>query len=289
MKKILAYLSVFFIGGLIISGCSKVREDLPTETTASIVHGEGFLKVGHPNFHGTYIRQHNWDMTLCQQCHGNDYSGGKTNVSCKKCHTSASGPEACNTCHGNFNEPGVIAPPKDTKGNTDVTARGVGAHQKHVYNNTFSVNLSCSECHVTPRGFKDPVHINDTVATVTFGTFTQAHSASASYDPATVKCANTYCHGNFSFNKADAAAQDQYIFTGTAIAGDSYAPQWTNPNDGKCGTCHGLPPKGHIGEGGGLPITSCGGSGCHQGVVDANGNIIDQTRHINGGVNVHGN
>ncbi len=44
----------------------------------------------------------------------------------------------------------------------------------------------------------------------------------------------------------------------------------------KCGTCHGLPPTGHIAA----PITSC--YLCHQGVVDEMGNIIDKDKHING-------
>ena len=47
-----------------------------------------------------------------------------------------------------------------------------------------------------------------------------------------------------------------------------------------CGSCHGLPPTGHIAA----TLTGCGI--CHGSVVDTEGNIIDKTKHINGQVNV---
>ena len=39
------------------------------------------------------------------------------------------------------------SPPKDTKGNTATTARGVGAHQLHLNAGALSAGVSCAECH----------------------------------------------------------------------------------------------------------------------------------------------
>jgi hypothetical protein len=50
-----------------------------------------------------------------------------------------------------------------------------------------------------------------------------------------------------------------------------------------CGSCHNLPPIGHVEAN----ITAC--STCHQGIVDSDGNIIDTDKHINGEKNVFGN
>ncbi|MDP4196679.1 MAG: hypothetical protein Q8940_16615, partial [Bacteroidota bacterium] len=73
--------------------------------------------------------------------------------------------------------------------------------------------------------------------------------------------------------------------------GANFSPKWTQVDGSQaaCGTCHGLPPKGHIGYPNNLPVTACGNSGCHSGVVDINGNIIDKNKHINGAINVRGN
>ena len=43
-------------------------------------------------------------MKQCQQCHGSNYNGGTAQSSCYNsgCHNTPGGPEACNTCHGDF-------------------------------------------------------------------------------------------------------------------------------------------------------------------------------------------
>ncbi|MGE5399086.1 MAG: CxxxxCH/CxxCH domain c-type cytochrome [Ignavibacteriales bacterium] len=288
MKYIITYLSLILLAGFLITGCSEVRKDLPVQPSTSVVHGEGFSKVGNPNFHGNFIRQHDWEMKNCQQCHVG-YNAGATGVSCKTCHKSDAGPEACNTCHGDFNVPQFIAPPRDASGNTQTTARGVGAHTSHLYSTALSKAVECQECHVVPTAVYQPGHINNSVEIV-FGTFTKAKALSTPvYNSADQTCANTYCHGNFAFSKDSAAVQDQYIFTGTTITGNNFTPQWVKVDGSQkqCGTCHGLPPQGHLGVGV-FTLTSCGGSGCHFGVVDESGKIIDQNKHINASVNVRG-
>jgi hypothetical protein len=65
------------------------------------------------------------------------------------------------------------------------------------------------------------------------------------------------------------------------MVGLNYTPTWTNgAADASCGSCHGIPPKGHIA----VPISTCGS--CHFGIVSTDGKIIDKSKHINGKVNV---
>lgn len=297
MKYIITYLSFILIAGFIAAGCSEIKKDLPVESTsASVAHGEGFAKFGHPNFHGTYLKKNNWDIKPCQNCH-NGYNAGTTGVSCRKCHTQPAGPEACNTCHGDFMNPNFIAPPEDTNDSTKATMRGVGAHYSHLYTNEMTNNIACSECHTVPTSVWQEGHIDGKPAEVHFGTFTTSKSPTTPvYNPSdNPTCANTYCHGNFSFKKSDAAAKDTIYFTANQMVGNNTTPTWTDliitkasTQTQKCSACHDLPPKGHLGHGV-FPVTSCGGSGCHFGVVDDQGNIIDKSKHINGAVNVHGN
>jgi len=92
-------------------------------------------------------------------------------------------------------------------------------------------------------------------------------------------CSNVYCHGNFIFRKED--SENQYAYTDSIIVGNNLLMSWTTTEDDKasCGTCHALPPKGHLNS------TSC--SSCHSSVVDANYNIINKSLHMNGEINLN--
>ncbi len=115
-------------------------------------HVEEWIVQTSEDFHGNYIRQHNWSMENCQSCHGTDYKGAGTITSCYTCHKSG-GPESCNTCHGSSTS---IAPPEDTNNNILTTAIGVGAHQLHLALTT----INCETCHSTPTYFSDAGHID---------------------------------------------------------------------------------------------------------------------------------
>ena len=54
-------------------------------------------------------------------------------------------------------------------------------------------------------------------------------------------------------------------------------------SEAQCGSCHGLPPTGHVDFGG---LSTC--TNCHFGIVNAQGQIIDKSKHINGVKNVFG-
>ncbi len=267
-------------------------------------HLSGWSQSTSSAFHGVEIMTNQWNMNGCKTCHGANYSGIATgsNVSCMSsgCHVDALGnqksPEACNTCHGTFNAlaSNIIlwAPPRDVSGDTLTTARGVGAHQPHLQA-TFGKPLQCQECHTVPAqvyvaghldSYPSPAKVlmNDTLANLVSanGTFVP-HPA---YNATQLQCNNTFCHGNWQVQKASAPSDRQYIYTDSMIVGANYSPTWTGGvTQAACGSCHGLPPKGHLGYGTSeIPVSSCGNSSCHAGIVDANGNILDPTKHING-------
>jgi predicted CxxxxCH...CXXCH cytochrome family protein len=272
------------------TGCADLKSDLPASTDPGVIaHPPGFTDALSPDFHGNVIRAANWDMRSCQQCHGPLYAGGLVESSCRDCHTGSGGPENCSTCHGSSNP----APPRDLSKNTLTTARGVGAHQIHIGLNPVTIG-SCNECHVVPGPTYDPQHIdsspgaelvfNGPLANVVSGNGTRVPNPS--YDAGTMRCNNSFCHGNFESDSLTAPPQFQFAYSGPVMSGLNSSPLWTGgPAEADCGTCHGLPPTGHVGP---LPRTTCGNSGCHPGVVNAAGNIADATKHMNGRINVQG-
>lgn len=291
MKYYLFNFLVAIFLGVLIGGCADLQTNIPAEKKVS-VHKEGFANKTSVNFHGKYIAENNYDMRSCRQCHAGDYSGGLTGVSCLTCHTSPGGPEACNTCHGDFTDPSKIAPPRALDGETSSSAITVGAHSDHLYSTKLGNATPCNECHKVPSKVYDDGHFNPDKL-VSFSDYAISHgAANAAFDASTGTCSNTYCHGNFSYSKASAPSEDQFAFTDTAIVGNiTNTVVWDKNLDGsqiKCGSCHALPPKGHIGyQDPRYDITTC--SACHQGVIDAQGNIIDVSKHINGKANVRGN
>ncbi len=127
---------------------------------ASYPHSEGWVGA-----HSNFIKSIHYDVNSCKPCHGQDYSTIKTNNSCLTCHTKPGGPEACNTCHGNFSgDPTDLtqdAPPRGLNGETSPTTPAVGAHQAHLaYFPAAAVASTCQECHTLPLNFSAPSHID---------------------------------------------------------------------------------------------------------------------------------
>ncbi len=129
-----------FSGGSISPTCTTCHSTIN-------VHKEGILNPSSPDFHGKFLANNGWNLPNCKQCHGSNYGGGSISTSCLSCHNQPNGPEACNTCHGDFNNPSRIAPPQDLFGNTNTTAKGVGAHDKHLYSNSIGKSVECESCH----------------------------------------------------------------------------------------------------------------------------------------------
>lgn len=278
----------FLLAGLMVAGCSDVKEPLPSSPEIT-THKTGILDETSPNFHGNLVRENNWDLSLCKSCHAADYTGGITDKSCLTCHTQQEGPEACNTCHGDFDDPNLIAPPRDTKDNISTDFIGVGAHTSHLLENDLGSKIECSTCHVVPDDYSDPGHVDTgPPAEITFGNLAVHNIATnPSYDHSTATCSDVYCHGNWVFYKD--SSSNQFIYVDSVIVGNAFSPVW-NKVDGTqamCGSCHLLPPTGHQNAGNDPDALTCGS--CHTGIVDSEGNIIDSTKHINGEINVFGN
>jgi hypothetical protein len=252
------------------------------------------METAHP----TTLRNANYPLASCQVCHGTTYAGGSiVNVSCMTsgCHRdsqgSAKSPESCNVCHGSFtalaSDKSSWAPPFALNNDSLTTSAGVGAHQKHLTTAGVGKLVKCEECHAVPATWNAAGHLNplpfraevvfqDTLAKLT--TSGGAIVPNPSYNGTTFSCANTYCHGNWRLRKATSTVQ--FAYADTVIVGGNASPVWTA--SAACGTCHGLPPTGHVSA----TLTAC--VNCHSGMIDATGTITDKTKHVNGKINVFG-
>jgi predicted CxxxxCH...CXXCH cytochrome family protein len=259
-------------------------------------HPSGYrTATGHP----VALYSQSYPLDQCKSCHGASYSGdGDAAMSCMKsgCHVDANNapksPEVCSTCHGSFRAPAsdllAAAPPKSVQGDTAQTYRGVGAHQKHLQADGIGKSVKCQECHIVPAQVFSPGHLGMATAEVAFNdTLARLRTAKGTYAPiptyssSTLKCSNTYCHGDWKLRRSTSASP--YMFTDSVMAGENYAPSWTGgASNATCGSCHGLPPKGHVA----VELSKCGS--CHLGVATIDGKIADKTLHINGKVDVFG-
>lgn len=282
MKHLFLFLTVFTLS-MILLGCNELDENI-TKPELPGYHAKGIINPASPDFHGQVIRGENWSMKSCAQCHASDYAGGIVDASCLTCHTGNNGPEACNTCHGDFANSSRIAPPRALNGSISTDDPGVGAHVAHLYENDLGDNIRCSTCHTFPSSFYADSHLgDDDVAEINFGRLSVFQGVTPTYDFGDNTCANTYCHGNFAFYKDSSAYPG--LYTADVMVGNNVMPVW-NQVDGtqaECGSCHGIPPEGH------QPFALSDCANCHIGVIDNQGNIIDQTLHVNGQPNVFGN
>lgn len=297
MKKVTSLYIIFFVIStslLVYQGCSKLQENLVAPTKPG-VHPTGWLDTNSTNFHGKYIASLGWSLTTCKTCHGADYQGGSTGISCRKCHTEAAGPEACNTCHGDPHDPNSINPPKSLGWAWDETDAHVGAHFHHL-NPDYAPDdqekyrpVACIECHEQVHNFSDTSHINPNRngrAQLIFGPLAKDSTGwggqhpNPTYDSSTHLCSNVYCHGAFMQGNLN------------------FKPQYNNPESVKCGSCHGDSATGNPTPGAPNNIQSphyafywsdtlklC--YTCHTMVIDSTGTIIGADLHINGVVDVN--
>lgn len=268
--SLLLYISI----SVMISGCGKQADNLVTAPEISF-HGAGWATPGNANFHGLHILSNNdWLLTDCKGCHGNDFRGGNTQVSCFKCHEN--GPTECNTCHGNSQH---IYPPKSLAGKLNETDLGVGTHEGHLRTDTtqrISKPVRCVACHMHFNGFSDTNHISPShlgVAAMVFDSLAITKTGGGtivpnpSFDRATQKCSNVYCHGYFKNGNL------------------TNQPTFTNPGSVYCGTCHGNPLTGDPRPGGTHPQENLPCGFCHGIVIDTNYVFINPSLHINGDIN----
>lgn len=219
------------------------------------VNGEVEVATAHaadwevPSNHG---RAANRDLASCRTCHGDDYAGGTSGVSCNDCHLGTAWQTSCTFCHGDASRTANrAAPPVGTQGETATTERAVGAHAAHLSGGAIGPAVACAECHAVPTTL---AHVDGTAA-VAFGPAARRGGAQPTWNGTT--CSGTYCHGA----------------TRTAAGGANKTPAWTGgAAEAACGTCHGAPPPGHS-------TASCGG--CHDGY---SATTVNAATHLNGAV-----
>ncbi|MBN1999327.1 hypothetical protein JW935_17340 [candidate division KSB1 bacterium] len=68
-----------FCGGENGTACFKCHPSYPHPEWAWRDHSSS-------DFHGQYVIDQEWDINPCANCHGQEYDGGRTNLSCYKCH-----------------------------------------------------------------------------------------------------------------------------------------------------------------------------------------------------------
>ena len=211
------------------------------------------------------------------------------------------GGSLCTTCHGTAGRTGTLpgtdpdlaaSPPVAPTGEP---AEVVGAHQAHLNpaaTGSLTGPLACSECHVVPT---DSAHAtNPPAQIVVFGSLATAPTVpSDGVNPGTptwnstdkttnTTCSNVYCHGSFTW-----LGNGQ---NGGNVTGNAFTPDWTKGSgQAVCGSCHDLPPVGHITLPGTSTAATC--NGCHSGTVDPSGKIVvnattGQSLHINGEIDV---
>jgi predicted CxxxxCH...CXXCH cytochrome family protein len=218
------------LGTLAALGLSACADDRAAPTDPSGEHPPGWADRDAGTFHAKWLAANKFPLSRCQQCHGADYKGGPTRVTCAKasCH-SPDPPNACTTCHGSNGTP----------------RPATGAHQAHI--------PYCDTCHKVPTTDEVEKHASaGPEAIINFSGLAVTGGKTPTWDRASGRCSNTYCHGALS-------------------------PQWTDPAKIQCDSCHGAPPQSHQRWSRLTPnVDSC--TTCHPGPTDP--------RHRNGVVDL---
>lgn len=223
-------------------------------TPTDAYHPTGFEA---PDVHGLALKLAEEN---CTTCHGADFSGGSSGVSCDSCHT-AGWREDCTYCHGGGDNT-TGAPPRGIDGSPDDLA--FGAHTAHV-TGTIHAPFTCAQCHATPTDVTTPGHVLDGTAAIAETDFSGGISPAASWDGAS--CSNAYCHG------------------------DGRAPgSMTVGDEAPCGSCHAVASSGDVGSMSGEHGRHIGkGYGCEEchATVSAGGDAFaDVTQHVDGDVDL---
>lgn len=247
-------------------GGSKVRSCVSAECHNADNHPGMFeAAMQHPQ----YVESQSFSIDQCLVCHVKTQPAGTPEVfggSCSsaECHpAAANGPDACNTCHGNFSGDPTVqanwAPPRGIWA-SQPDDPGIGAHQAHMNVDTTKFHaVTCSECHLVPDQVNTPQHFGDSTpngAELFFSGISRSGGLFPEYNASNATCSSVYCHGDTE-------------------------PVWTELDQGwgECGSCHGLPPaQNHVQD------NQCWN--CHSEVIDSNMNFVDPSLHLDGRVEV---
>jgi hypothetical protein len=207
--------------GLFIARCTDLNEDIRQ-------HPDGWLDSTSVNFHGKKVAYSG--IVSCTTCHGDNYKGGTSGVSCYQCHDGPSGhPEGmtnpsstnfhglifwdnnwdlsrCKTCHGN-----------DLKGGVSE----LSCYQCHNFQ-------SCNTCH----GYKFDAVFEDLRSetdhtTLTVGAHTSHLQGSHSLrEPLDCSDCHVVPDSLFSATHMDGDGQAEVTFGSLATDSGKVTPQW---------------------------------------------------------------
>ena len=158
-------------GAIDAAGGKHVNGKVETEGIRG--HGAGWYVPGDPASHGRVAVEDGLDS--CFRCHSAKEPSTNGIRTCASCHDALAGggdwTTSCIGCHGSATS---SAPPRDVHGNIETTAIGVGAHRAHVLATSgVAPRYDCTLCHEKPAVVFAPGHL-DGSTTVTGYTGTDA-------------------------------------------------------------------------------------------------------------------
>ena len=80
-QSYIVYTALVLLVGMIFWQCSDIKNPMPSKT-----HTEDWSNSQAEDFHGAKVSA--VGSSSCKSCHGNDFSGGESGVSCYTCHNN---------------------------------------------------------------------------------------------------------------------------------------------------------------------------------------------------------
>jgi hypothetical protein len=148
MKTRISRYSLLVPALLGLAGCADLKTDLPDPVTPGVqVHGTDWTDTAAATFHGYVVRAAQGNVQSCLKCHGLDYQGGVSGVSCVACHKSEGA-----TLHGR----GWVTPGSPNFHGNTIRAANWDMRQCQTCHGGFynggKVNSSCRDCHTDTGG-----------------------------------------------------------------------------------------------------------------------------------------
>ena len=237
-------------GGTSGVSCGKCHTSYP--------HPVGWVDSTSVLFHGTYLGSKSYNTAECQQCHGQQYDGGTSGVSCKTCHSTFPHPQGWNTSsdplfHGVY-----------LKSNSYTTTACQPCHGTNYDGGRTGV--SCRTCHAT---FPHTAGWVTTSATDFHGVYLKSNGYNlsecqnchgAQYTGGTSGVSCFTCHSSFPHvqgwtTESSASFHGKYLEAKSYVATECQACHGTQYDGGtsgfSCKTCHAsFPhPSGWVGSG----------------------------------------
>ena len=136
------------VGLALATGCSDLKTDLPSPVAPGVqVHELDWVDTTSANFHGKVVDAASGNVQSCLKCHGLNYQGGTSGVSCVTCHQSNGV-----TLHGR----GWTTPSSANFHGNVIRANNWDMRPCRachgVYYDGGKVGVSCKECHTSAGG-----------------------------------------------------------------------------------------------------------------------------------------